>query len=351
EETQIHFFIAKGSVHTVLGRPFLADNTIRLEFSHKQGEILSYQEPDVRRLCIPICKPQALGWQTDPPRGMDLCNMAKLARNTPGERYQNAKRDNTIINLTQKTQELSISPKSDEFGQDLQNKKWPDNLKRQLDDSTSEEESPSIAYKPIDNNEETFQILKVRFSEHHELSDEEIINEIEKDFKIIEERGKNLKETYHINFLDRPLNNQEEPYEWQLENPKFIQQPPNEDEETKSNLENEYNYLCLPYITFEDIYGDEAQESLCENKYLCQLPEANLNKIQLTEPLTEEGIKGNLSNKFWDKTFSMGVLPRRGLYFSQIWAQWYLGLNGSTYQTGRLKWVEEEYIFIDEDLW
>ncbi|MBW0541038.1 hypothetical protein O181_080753 [Austropuccinia psidii MF-1] len=50
EETQIHFFIAEGSVHTVLGRPFLEDNNIRLEFSHKQGEILSYQEPDGRRL-------------------------------------------------------------------------------------------------------------------------------------------------------------------------------------------------------------------------------------------------------------------------------------------------------------
>ncbi|MBW0543403.1 hypothetical protein O181_083118 [Austropuccinia psidii MF-1] len=35
EETQIHFFIAKGFIHTVLGRSFLADNHIRLEFSHK----------------------------------------------------------------------------------------------------------------------------------------------------------------------------------------------------------------------------------------------------------------------------------------------------------------------------
>ncbi|MBW0584697.1 hypothetical protein O181_124412 [Austropuccinia psidii MF-1] len=155
----------------------------------------------------------------------------------------------------------------------------------------------------------------------------------------MEVRGKNLKETYHINFLDRPLNNKEEPHEWQLETPEFIQQPPNEDEETESNLENEYIYLYLPYITFEDIYGDEAQESLCEDKYLCQLPGANLNKIQFLELLNEEGIEGNLSNQFWDKTFSMGVLPRRGLYSDQIWAQWYLGLNGSTYQTGRLKWV------------
>ncbi|MBW0570626.1 hypothetical protein O181_110341 [Austropuccinia psidii MF-1] len=46
EETQIQFFIAKGSVHKVLQRLFLANNNIRLEFSHKQGEILSYQEPD-----------------------------------------------------------------------------------------------------------------------------------------------------------------------------------------------------------------------------------------------------------------------------------------------------------------
>ncbi|MBW0590082.1 hypothetical protein O181_129797 [Austropuccinia psidii MF-1] len=281
---------------------------------------------------MPICKPQALGWQTGPPRGMDLCNMAKLVRNTPGKKYQNAKRDNTIINLAQKTQELSISPKRDKFGQDLQNKKWPDNLKRQLEDSTSEDELPNISYKPISTNKEIFQILvdgnekihgnpfkpkpkkkKVRFSEHHELSDEEIINEIEKDLRNMEENVKNLKDTYHINFLDRPLNNQEEPYEWQLENPEFIQQPPNEEDETESILENEYNYIYLPYITFEDIYGDEAQEILCEDKYLCHLPGANLNNIQFLGLLTEEGIKGNLENKFWDEILEMATLPRRGL--------------------------------------
>ncbi|MBW0477242.1 hypothetical protein O181_016957 [Austropuccinia psidii MF-1] len=190
EETQIHFFIAKGSVHTVLGRPFLADNNIRLEFSHKQGEILSYQEPDGRRLCMPICKPQALGWQTGPPRGMDLCNMEKLVRNTPGKTFQNAKGDNTIIKLTQKTQYLFISPKRDKIGQYLQNHRWPNNLKRQIEGSISEDELPNIIHNKTDNNEEIFQILvdgndtingnpfktkpkrqKFRLSEHHELSD------------------------------------------------------------------------------------------------------------------------------------------------------------------------------------
>ncbi|MBW0483187.1 hypothetical protein O181_022902 [Austropuccinia psidii MF-1] len=98
--------------------------------------------------------------------------------------------------------------------------------------------NPSIFWwMEMTNKWKTFKtklkMKKVKFSEHHELSDEEIINEIEKDFKIMEERDKNLEETYHRNFLDRPLNNQEEPYEWQLENPEFIQQPPNEDEETE----------------------------------------------------------------------------------------------------------------------
>ncbi|MBW0551706.1 hypothetical protein O181_091421 [Austropuccinia psidii MF-1] len=180
---------------------------------------------------MPICKPQALGWQTGLPRGMDLCNMQKLVRNTPGKKFQNAKCDNTIIKLTQKTQDLSISPKRDKIGQDLQNQKWSNNLKRQIEESICEDELPNIVYNPIDNNEEIFQILvdgndkvngnpfktkhkrkKVGFSEHNELSDEEIINEIEKYFKIMEERDRNSKETYHINFFDRLLNNQEEPY-------------------------------------------------------------------------------------------------------------------------------------------
>ncbi|MBW0475946.1 hypothetical protein O181_015661 [Austropuccinia psidii MF-1] len=88
----------------------------------------------------------------------------------------------------------------------------------------------------------------------------------------MEERDKHLKETYHISFLDRPLNNQEEPYEWKPENPEFFQKPANEDEETESILESQYNYLYLPYIIFEDIYGHESQEILCEDQYLCHLP-------------------------------------------------------------------------------
>ncbi|MBW0567078.1 hypothetical protein O181_106793 [Austropuccinia psidii MF-1] len=121
--------------------------------------------------------------------------MAKLVRNTPGKKDQNSKRDITIINLPQKTQYLSISLNSDKCGHDIINRKCKNNLKRQLEDSSSQDELPNIIYQPINKTEETFQIFvdgnekingnpfktkpkkkKVRFSEHHKLSEEEIIN-------------------------------------------------------------------------------------------------------------------------------------------------------------------------------
>ncbi|MBW0557387.1 hypothetical protein O181_097102 [Austropuccinia psidii MF-1] len=70
DERRIHFLVARGSVHTVIGRPFLADNGIILEHSQKQGETPSYKESDGRKLCIPICTPEEKGWHTGPPRGM-----------------------------------------------------------------------------------------------------------------------------------------------------------------------------------------------------------------------------------------------------------------------------------------
>ncbi|MBW0571627.1 hypothetical protein O181_111342 [Austropuccinia psidii MF-1] len=63
EERDIHLFVARGEVHTVLGRPFLADNNIKLDFSQQKGEIFSNIEPDGRRLCLPICSPQNVGWR------------------------------------------------------------------------------------------------------------------------------------------------------------------------------------------------------------------------------------------------------------------------------------------------
>ncbi|MBW0553192.1 hypothetical protein O181_092907, partial [Austropuccinia psidii MF-1] len=68
----------RGAVHTVVGRPFLADNGTRLKHSQQQGKILSYKESDGRRLCIPICTPKSKGWNTGPPRGIEMCNVARI---------------------------------------------------------------------------------------------------------------------------------------------------------------------------------------------------------------------------------------------------------------------------------
>ncbi|MBW0575173.1 hypothetical protein O181_114888 [Austropuccinia psidii MF-1] len=78
QEKNIHLFVARGAVHTVLGRPFLADNKIRLDFSQKKGEIFSYIEPDGRRLFLPICSPPKVGWREEPPAGMETCAVSKL---------------------------------------------------------------------------------------------------------------------------------------------------------------------------------------------------------------------------------------------------------------------------------
>ncbi|KAI7957802.1 hypothetical protein MJO29_006019 [Puccinia striiformis f. sp. tritici] len=77
EKKSANFFIARGKVYTVLGRPFLADHGIRLELSKARGEILSYELWDGERLCIPICSPKIPGWESTPPRRINdrCCNI------------------------------------------------------------------------------------------------------------------------------------------------------------------------------------------------------------------------------------------------------------------------------------
>ncbi|MBW0509224.1 hypothetical protein O181_048939 [Austropuccinia psidii MF-1] len=78
EERNMHLFVAREAVHTVLGRPFLADNNVRLDFSQQKGEIFSYIEPDGRGLFLPICSPQKVGWRESPPAGMETVAVSKL---------------------------------------------------------------------------------------------------------------------------------------------------------------------------------------------------------------------------------------------------------------------------------
>ncbi|MBW0487011.1 hypothetical protein O181_026726 [Austropuccinia psidii MF-1] len=77
EERNIHIFVARGEVHTVLGRPFFEQNNIRIDFSQQKGEIFSYILPDGRRPCLPVCLPQKVGWREKTPAGMQTCAVSK----------------------------------------------------------------------------------------------------------------------------------------------------------------------------------------------------------------------------------------------------------------------------------
>ncbi|MBW0482936.1 hypothetical protein O181_022651 [Austropuccinia psidii MF-1] len=78
EERNIHLLVARGAVHTLLGRPFLADKNIILDFSQQKGEIFIYIEPDGRRIFLPIFSPQKAGWRENPPEGMEACASAAV---------------------------------------------------------------------------------------------------------------------------------------------------------------------------------------------------------------------------------------------------------------------------------
>ncbi|MBW0465764.1 hypothetical protein O181_005479 [Austropuccinia psidii MF-1] len=80
EEKEIHLFIAKGAIYTILGRPFSKDKNVKLECSHKQGEISSYPEQDGHQLCVPRCKPQTMGWKISPTRGMEPCASSEIGK-------------------------------------------------------------------------------------------------------------------------------------------------------------------------------------------------------------------------------------------------------------------------------
>ncbi|MBW0462752.1 hypothetical protein O181_002467 [Austropuccinia psidii MF-1] len=77
EERNIHFVVARRAVHTVLGRHFLADNNIILDFSQQKVEKFSYKEPDGRRLCLPICSPQKVEQRENPQEGIKACSFEK----------------------------------------------------------------------------------------------------------------------------------------------------------------------------------------------------------------------------------------------------------------------------------
>ncbi|MBW0519803.1 hypothetical protein O181_059518 [Austropuccinia psidii MF-1] len=105
---KIYFFVARGAVHTVIGRPFLAVNGIRLEHSKTQGEILIFRELDGRRLCIPKCSPESKGWHAQQKKGMEMCNMAKAQNMEVLEKIEESRFEEITSEEVQEIEEEQI---------------------------------------------------------------------------------------------------------------------------------------------------------------------------------------------------------------------------------------------------
>ncbi|MBW0460421.1 hypothetical protein O181_000136 [Austropuccinia psidii MF-1] len=78
EGRNIKLFLGRREMNTVLGRSFLEDANIKLEFSQQKGKVFSYKEPDGRRICLLIFLPKKVGWREDPPKLMEVCGAAKI---------------------------------------------------------------------------------------------------------------------------------------------------------------------------------------------------------------------------------------------------------------------------------
>ncbi|CAH7684074.1 hypothetical protein PPACK8108_LOCUS18044 [Phakopsora pachyrhizi] len=53
-----------------LGRPFLVDYDIGLNFSQGKGDMFNFEDEKGKTICFPICKPNTQGWEKDIPEGV-----------------------------------------------------------------------------------------------------------------------------------------------------------------------------------------------------------------------------------------------------------------------------------------
>ncbi|MBW0548680.1 hypothetical protein O181_088395 [Austropuccinia psidii MF-1] len=151
-ERKIHFFVARVAAHTVIGRPFLAENGIRLEHSQTQGEILSLRELDGRRLCIPICSPESKGWHAQPPKGMKMCNMEKAQKMEVLEKNEESRFEEiNSEDVQEMEEEPEISGLYEENILELENQKKKENKSENIPDM---KEYPRI-YKRLEQKNDS----------------------------------------------------------------------------------------------------------------------------------------------------------------------------------------------------
>ncbi|MBW0503134.1 hypothetical protein O181_042849 [Austropuccinia psidii MF-1] len=65
--------------------------------------------------------------------------------------------------------------------------------------------------------------------------------------------------------------------------------------------------------------------------------------------LSEEGLRGDLGNKYWEELFSFNEQTRKALYDYRIWPVEDFNLNDIKLLGGRLHWEEYGYIIIHKE--
>ncbi|MBW0586480.1 hypothetical protein O181_126195 [Austropuccinia psidii MF-1] len=70
-------------------------------------------------------------------------------------------------------------------------------------------------------------------------------------------------------------------------------------------------YLILPYIEFKNIYY-KAPIKAKGKKWLRNISRLKISRIEFMDWLSEEALRGNLRNKYWEEIFSFDEKNKEG---------------------------------------
>ncbi|MBW0530749.1 hypothetical protein O181_070464 [Austropuccinia psidii MF-1] len=80
-----------------------------------------------------------------------------------------------------------------------------------------------------------------------------------------------------------------------------------------------------------------------------KIPGLNISRIESMDVLSEEGLRGNLANKYLEEIFPFDEQARKALYDYIILPQEDLNLHNMEPLGGRLYWEECGYLFIHKE--
>ena len=70
----VHFWVAKGPVQMIIGKPFLMDVSANINYNGARGEALSIMDSAGQTFLVPIILPSNQKWETSIPSNSGLVN-------------------------------------------------------------------------------------------------------------------------------------------------------------------------------------------------------------------------------------------------------------------------------------